>query len=237
MSAADELKMLLAEMERKAHWSVSVARLVEQHGGLSPGEAQSFSDDMAEVASRLRKCAAVASRQSVPRDVDNANAEAVGDSASVALWDAINTYALACGGRTGSDNLSNARMVAVVAVEAALLASAKATLGHEPAGLQAAYDELDEEHGSLCEDIEEHLGSYSCDREGNAASPSEVVRFVAEDMRVMARAILPGSTQADRESASAIAADVLRGDGRCDECGQPPDACYCAEDAEPKDAR
>lgn len=227
MSAADELKMLLAEMERKAHWSVSVARLMEQHGGLSPGEAQSFSDDMAEVAARLRKCAAVASRHSVPRDVDTANAEAVGDSASVALWDAINTYALAwaapasadpepvvlwdainayvvaCGGRTGSDNLSNARMVAVVAVEAALLASAKATLGHE----------LAEEHGSLCEDIEEHLGAYSCDREGNEASPSEVVRFVGEDLRVLSRALLPGSTQADRESASAIAADVLRGSG------------------------
>ena len=235
MSAADELKMLLAEMERKAHWSVSVARLMEQHGGLSPGEAQSFSDDMAEVAARLRKCAAVASRHSVPRDVDTANAEAVGDSASVALWDAINTYALAwaapasadpepvvlwdainayvvaCGGRTGSDNLSNARMVAVVAVEAALLASAKATLGHEPAGLQAAYDELAEEHGSLCEDIEEHLGAYSCDREGNEASPSEVVRFVGEDLRVLSRAILPGSTRADREAASDIAAEVLRG--------------------------
>ena len=26
-------------------------------------------------------------------------------------------------------------------------------------------------------------------------------------------------------------------DGRCDECGQPPDACYCVEDAEPKEMR
>ena len=29
---------------------------------------------------------------------------------------------------------------------------------------------------------------------------------------------------------------VLRGD-RCDECGQEPDACYCDEDAEPKEKR
>lgn len=139
--------------------------------------------------------------------------------------------------RFGAEREAKALCEQLVACVAAAVDVNSPSSGRELARLQAAYDELDAEHGALCEDIEEHLGSYSCDREGNEAYSSEVVRFVGEDLRVMARAILPGSTQADRESASAIAADVLRGDGRCDECGQPPDACYCAEDAEPKDAR
>lgn len=124
----------------------------------------------------------------------------------VDLWQAINAYTESCGGDTSGRTISEARMTAVAAVSSVVATNDDAR--------RSAIAELDRVRHHL-----EWIGQQFCDRTKDA------------DVRVC-----PGSGDCLTEwCLSCYAWVVLRGD-RCDECGQAPDGCYCAEDAETKEA-
>lgn len=91
------------ELQRRA-WDVYLARITRPLSEDSEEEEAVLRGVFEEAATFMDRCD--------DRNLNQADAR-------VALWDAVNAYAQACGGDTSAETVNNARMNAVVAVEQA----------------------------------------------------------------------------------------------------------------------